>query len=86
MNFFEYNIEVPINEETERRTEDIINMVKEGICCFNLIKISDEDEGENKKKRIFILTSYSNISQILYKLFNGLSAKFICYNKFPVLM
>lgn len=86
MNFFEYIIEVPINEAVEKRTEDILNMIKEGICCFNLHKISDEEISEDKKKRTFILTSYSNIAQFLYKLFNGLQVKFTCYNKFPVLM
>lgn len=86
MNFFEYIVEMPINEETERRTNDIINMVKDGICCFNLNRISDEELSEDKKKRVFILTSYSNISQFLYKLFNGIPVKFTCYNKIPIYM
>lgn len=86
MNFFEYTIEVPINEETERRTEDIINMVKDGICCFNLNKIIDEKDEKDNNKRVFILIAHTNISPILYNLFNGLKAKFLCYNKTLVLM
>lgn len=85
MNFLEYTIEVPINEESDKRTTEIMNLIKEGRCCFNLVRYMDDEEND-KKVRTFIITSYSNITQILYQLFNGLMAKYTCFIKTPVNM
>ena len=86
MNYLEYTIEFQINEETEKKTKDIMNVVKEGRCGFNFIKYIDEDDIDDKKKRTFIFTSTSNISQNLFHLFHGIVAKYNCYIKSPVSM
>ena len=84
MNYLEYSVEFTITEETEKKTREIMDLIKEGRCAFNFIKFIDEDIGDDKKKRTFILTSYSNISQLLFKLFNGIEAKYVCHIKSPI--
>lgn len=86
MNYLEYMIEFQITEETEKKTNEIMEIIKKGNCAFNFIKFIDEEESPDKKKRTFIITSYSNISQILFHLFNGIDAKYNCYIKSPVAM
>jgi hypothetical protein len=86
MNYLEYVIEFIITEETEKKTKEIMDIIKEGKCAFNFIKYIDEDDVDNKKKRTFILTSYSNISQMLFHLFNGIEVKYSCYIKSPIMM
>jgi hypothetical protein len=84
MNYLEYVIEFIITEETEKKTKEIMDIIKEGKCAFNFIKYIDEDDVDEKRKRTFILTSYSNISQILFHLFNGIEVKYSCYIKSPI--
>jgi hypothetical protein len=90
MNYLEYTIEFAITDETEKKTNEVIDMIKEGRCAFNIVKIVDEkiDESneDGKKKRTFILTSYTNISQLLFKLFQGIDARYLCYMKSQVAM
>jgi hypothetical protein len=91
MNYLEYTIEFAITNETEKKTNEVIDMIKEGRCAFNIVKIVDEkmdesNEEDGKKKRTFILTSYTNISQLLFKLFQGIDARYLCYIKSPVAM
>lgn len=88
MNYFEYTVEVEVTEEIEKKTEFILNMIKEGKNPFNLYKISDETlDGEEKKKiRTFTLTSLSNINQIVLQYFSGHCAKYYCFYKSPVMM
>lgn len=84
MNYLEYTIEFTITDETDKKTKEIMDLVKDGKCAFNFIKYIDEDIEDEKRKRTFILTSYSNISQILFKLFHGIEAKYNCYIKSPI--
>ena len=37
MNYLEYTVEFQINEETEKKTKEVMNVVKEGRCGFNFI-------------------------------------------------
>ena len=86
MNYLEYTIEFDVTEETEKKTNEVMELIKEGRCAFNFIKFVDEEFDNDKKKRTFILTSYSNISQLLFKLFHGIEAKYICHIKSPYAM
>ena len=86
MNYLEYTIEFDITEETEKKTNEVMELIKEGKCAFNFIKFVDEETVNDKKKRTFILTSYSNISQLLFKLFHGIEAKYMCHIKSPIAM
>jgi len=91
MNYLEYTIEYAITDEAEKKTKEVIEMIKEGRCAFNIVKIVDEkinesNEEDGKKKRTLILTSYTNISQLLFKLFQGIDARYLCYMKSQVAM
>jgi hypothetical protein len=80
MNHFEYSIDVIVNEDVEKKTTEIIDMVKLGRSPFNLYKIIDEPGNDDKdpKKRTFIILSYSNIHTYIYQLFYGTAAKINC--------
>ena len=86
MNYLEYTIEFIVTEETDKKTNEIMDFIKEGRCAFNFIKFIDEELENDKKQRTFILTSYSNISQLLFKVFNGIEAKYYCHIKSPISM
>ena len=86
MNYLEYTIEFDVTEESEKKTTEVMELIKEGRCAFNFIKSIDEEIESDKKKRTFILTSYSNISQLLFKLFHGIEAKYTCHIKSPLAM
>ena len=88
MNYFEYTVEVEVTDEIEKKTKQIFEMIKDGRSPFNIYKLSDEKiEGdENKKIRVFTLTSLSNISQYVLQFFSGDCAKFLCFHKTPVIM
>lgn len=92
MNFFEYTIEVNINETSEKITNNIQKLFISGQCPFNLHKMIDEetnecdDKDEKKKTRTIIITSIYNIHQIVFDLFKGTNANFRCYYKMHVVM
>jgi hypothetical protein len=83
MNHFEYIVEVPVTDIVETVTNDIYNSIKEGRCPFNLCKVSDEGEGD-KKKRTYVITSPVNIHHIIHPMFYKYEMKVQCYFKTPV--
>lgn len=85
MNFFEYTIEIPINETSEKITASLLDAFKSGLCPFNLHNMTDVDY-DNKKTRTIIIMSMYNIHKIIFDLFNGTEAKFRCYYKTAVYM
>ena len=80
MNHFEYTVDVIVNEEVEKKTKEIIDLVTSGRSPFNLYKIIDEpgNNDNDPKKRTFIIFGYTNIHNYIYQLFNGTSAKISC--------
>jgi|688.fasta_scaffold1555668_2 hypothetical protein len=85
MNFFEYTIELPVDETTETITNNIQNMITKGLCPFNLHKWTDDDY-DDKKTRTIVITSLYNIHQIIYDLFKGVNAKYRCFYRTHVYM
>jgi hypothetical protein len=60
MNYLEYSVEFTITEETEKKTREIMDLIKEGRCAFNFIKFIDEDIGDDKKKINTLLSDIIN--------------------------
>ena len=85
MNHFEYTIEVPIDETSEKITLNIQELITKGLSPFNLQRWTDDDF-EDKKTRTIIITSGFNIHQLVFDLFKGTNAKFRCYYKTVVFM
>jgi hypothetical protein len=67
MSYFEYILVGDLNKNLEEKSTLITDKITKGTHLpFNLIKYYDEDIGDDKKKRIFILASNVNITNYIY--------------------
>jgi hypothetical protein len=66
MSYFEYILTGDLTKSLEERTTLITDKITKGILPFSLIKYYDEDIGDDKKKRIFILASSVNMTDYIY--------------------
>ena len=66
MSYFEYILTGELNKTVEERSKLITDKITNGTLPFNLIKYYDEDTGNDKKLRIFILASSANITNYIY--------------------
>jgi hypothetical protein len=66
MSYFEYILTGDLTKSLEERTTLITDNITKGILPFSLIKYYDEDIGDDKKKRIFILASNINMTNYIY--------------------
>jgi hypothetical protein len=83
-NYFEYNIEVPINDYLDKNTENLINYLNKLSPQPFIIQYWKDDE-ETKKRRFLVNTHY-NIHNLIYHLFNPFQASYVCYYKTRVVM
>lgn len=87
MNHFEYTVVIDITkEEIEKKTDSLFEIIKEGKVHFNFIKMIDEKDFNEKKIRTFVLTSFNNISPIIFNFFRDTNANFYCSYKTPLSM
>jgi len=83
-NYFEYNIEVPINDDLDKNTENVITYLNQSSPQPFIIQYWKDDE-ETKTRRILINSQF-NIHDLIYFLFTPFKASYTCYYKTRVVM
>jgi hypothetical protein len=85
MSYFEYVIEVPVDDKVEDKTKELLSVINNvGARPFNLSNYVDRDNGNETKSRVFTIIAYSNINHLMAQLFYGYATKVCCYFKTPV--
>ena len=81
--FFEYSVEVQINDELDNYTDNIIKYMNYSLPPFQIQYWKDDEE---KKIRTFFINSQVNVHNLIYTLFNPLNPVYTCYYKTRVVM
>jgi len=80
----EYSIEVPINDDVETNTKNVMDYLnKLHIKPFEVHYWKDNEE---KKTRGFLITAQYNVHELIYHLFNPFYPVYTCYLKTRIVM
>jgi hypothetical protein len=81
---FEYNIEVPMNDDVEKNTQNVMTYLdRSHIKPFEVHYWRDNEE---TKTRGFLITSQYNAHEYIYHLFNPFNPVYTCYVKTRIVM
>ena len=80
---FEYTVEVELNDELDKYTENLIKYVNYNYPPFQIQYCKDDDE---KIIRTYFLHSTVNAHNVIYTLFNPLRPVYTCYHKTRIVM
>jgi hypothetical protein len=91
MSYFEYIVEVPVDDKVEDKTKELLAMVNNvSSPLFYINEYYDRVTGVSgeteTKKRTFTIMAYANINHIMGQLFYGYATKISCYHKTPVIV